>query len=63
MKKPTIVALKETEEKLIEVINTCGVPAFVLNQLQMLEQQELNRETANYKKAVEEEKQKKESDK
>lgn len=71
MQKPTILKLKETEDKIIEIINTCGVPAFVLrpsferilNQLQMLEQQELNRETAAYNEAVKAEESKKESGK
>ena len=71
MEKPTILKLKETEDKIIEIINTCGVPVFVLrpsmekilSQLQMLEQQELNRETAAYNEAVKAEELKKESGK
>lgn len=58
MEKPTILKLKEAEEEITKIINTCGVPAFVLKpmiekiyrQLEIIEQQEYIKEKENYEK-------------
>ena len=59
MEKPTILKLKETEEKIIQIINSSDVPAFVLKpmiekicrQLEILEEQEYLKEKENYKES------------
>lgn len=59
MEKPTIIKLKETEQKLVEVINGCEIPAFVLKpvferiltQLEILEKQEYQDELKRYEEA------------
>lgn len=68
IKKPTIIKLKETEEKLVEDINNSELPSFILKpiierilkQVELLEQQELINETNNYNELLKKER---ESDK
>lgn len=63
IEKPTIIKLKETEQQLIDIINNCEIPAFILkplfekllNQLQLIEQQELENETKIYNEKLEKE--------
>jgi len=60
--KPAIIKFKETEQRLIEIINNSGLPAFILVsmvekilvKLQELEQQDLQKETEEYNKSKEE---------
>ena len=64
MEKPTILKLKETENKIIEAINSSEVPAFIirpmlekiLNNVIVIEQKELEQEKINYEKSLKEEK-------
>ena len=68
IKKPTILKLKETEEKLIQVINNSELPSFILKpiiekilkQIELLEEQEFINETNNYNELLKKER---ESDK
>lgn len=62
MEKPTIIKLKETEQQIVDVINKCEIPAFVLKptiekilmQLELLEKQEYETELKKYNKTLEE---------
>ena len=62
IEKPTILKLKEFEEKVIELINNSNIPAFILknpiekilNQLQIIEQQELEKEIELYNQQLKE---------
>lgn len=59
--KPTIIKLKETEEKIINLLNSSDIPAFVLKpmvekiyrQLEILEQQEYEKEKQSYQEQTE----------
>jgi hypothetical protein len=61
MEKPTIIKLKETEQQIIEVINKCEIPVFVLKptiekilmQLELLEKQEYETELKRYNETLE----------
>ena len=58
MGKPTILKLKETENEIVKILNECDIPAFVLKpmiekiyrQLEVLEEQEYQKEKENYEK-------------
>ena len=60
--KPVILLIKETEDKLLEIVNKSGLPAFFMhrifqtidNELQKIEIQELSFATDNYKKKKQE---------
>ena len=62
IEKPAILQLKETEEKIINVINTFGLPAFVIKpclekiyrQVEILELQELEKEKELYENKLKE---------
>ena len=62
IEKPTILKLKEFEEKVIELINNSNIPAFILknpiekilNQLQIIEQQDLEKEIELYNQQLKE---------
>lgn len=62
MEKPTIIKLKETEQQIVDVINKCEIPAFVLKptiekilmQLELLEKQEYETELKKYNETLEE---------
>lgn len=68
IKKPTILVIKEIEEKLVQDINNSELPSFILKpiierilkQVELLEQQELINETNNYNELLKKER---ESDK
>ena len=70
IKKPTILQLKETEDAIVNIINSSGLPAFILRrfvdkilrQLEELEQRELIEETARYNKMIEETNEKEENE-
>lgn len=58
MEKPTILKLREAEESIINLINSSGLPVFVLKpsiekicrQLEILEEQEFQKEKEIYEK-------------
>ena len=60
MDKPLVLKIKDTEEKIVNIINTAGIPAFIMktsiekiyNQLISIEQQEYASAKKEYDKNI-----------